>query len=230
MIARSSLALVVLWVLAVPAGAQVTVEPGRSDPRVQSVDYRTDQIVQVEAAVGYALLVEFASDDPIVNVAVGDASAWQVTLSKSGDRLYVQALQAGAPTNMTVISANRRYFFDLVASTSRSAPYAIRFRYPGPRAEQAGLAPAVGAYRLSGARELRPDAISDDGSRTSIKWSAATLLPAVFAVDRNGSETLINGNMRNGIYIIDAVEPRLIFRADDRTARADRVPVHHRRS
>ena len=64
--------------------------------------------------------------------------------------------------------------------------------------------------------------MSDDGTRTYIEWPDDSPLPAVFAVDASGRERLVNGYMRDGLFVIDTVLPRLLFRIDDSVARAER--------
>ncbi|HEX8415509.1 MAG TPA: hypothetical protein VF637_16750, partial [Sphingomicrobium sp.] len=49
-------------------------------------------------------------------------------------------------------------------------------------------------------------------------------LPAVFFLDRRGRETLANGYMRNGTFVLDSIFDRLLFRIDRQTARAERLP------
>lgn len=80
----------------------------------------------------------------------------------------------------------------------------------------------AGSYRLAGDASIRPSLIWDDGLKTFLDWPANAELPAVFAVDARGGETLVNGYWRNGHYVIDAIYSRLIFRLDRAYARADR--------
>ena len=108
------------------------------------------------------------------------------------------------------------------------APFAVRFQYPDAQPAQPATAD-LRRYRLSGARALRPVAISDDGVRTSIEWKPDQTLPAVFAVDDQGQEVLLDGQMRDGRYVIDAVHDTLVFRLDRQTARAVRLRAGARR-
>ncbi|HEX7694445.1 MAG TPA: TrbG/VirB9 family P-type conjugative transfer protein, partial [Sphingomonas sp.] len=164
-----------------PAHAQIRPQPGSGDPRIQSVLYDVDQVVQLQVPTGYELTVEFAPDERIENVAVGDSGAWQVTPNKRGDRLFLKPLQ-GTTTNMTVVTDARTYVFELSPGSAGSAPYIVRFRYPPPPppadAATVGLEP--GRYKLAGSNDIRPDAISDDGSKTYIMWRDSQTLPAVF--------------------------------------------------
>ncbi len=96
---------------------------------MQMIDYRRDQVVQIEGAPGYQVLIALAPDERIENVALGDSSAWQAVASQSGNLLFVRPTQDGVSTNMTVITSARFYAFDLVPANG-APPYEVRFRYP----------------------------------------------------------------------------------------------------
>ncbi len=216
--------------------SQVRPQPGAGDARIQSIDYRPDQVVLIQAAAGYQVTVELAPDEQVQSIALGDNVAWQVTANRAGNHLFVKPVQLGAATNMTVVTSVRLYAFDLepVATPTSTMPYAVRFRYPStasmpPEPVVASSIGKTGSYRLSGARALRPSRIADDGVRTFIDWPADASLPAVFTLDDQGRETLVNGNMRGGVYVIDDMPRRLLFRIDKQIARADRLqPRRHK--
>lgn len=208
------------------AGSQVRPQPGIGDARMQTVDYRRDQVVEIEAAPGYQVMIALAPDEQIQNVAVGDSGAWQVVASQSGNMLFVRPNAGGISTNMTVITSSRFYAFDLVPANG-SPPYEIRFRYPPESATDAGAmtseaTAAVGMYRMGGTRALWPVRMHDDGIKTYIDWPADVALPAVFVIDDYGRERLANGTMRGHLYVIDSVHEMLLFRIDRKTARAKR--------
>lgn len=215
--------------LAVPAAAQLRPEPGPGDPRIQSVLYDANQVVQLQVATGYQLTVEFAPDERIENVAVGDSGAWQVTPNKRGDRLFIKAVGQGVTTNLTVVTDARTYAIELspLFGPLPTMAYTVRFRYATPAAvtvvaNDAALGP--GRYKLSGDKALRPSAIDDDGVHTYVAWGPDQTLPAIFAIDDKGNETLVNGMTRDGRFVIDAVANKLVFRIDRQTAAAVRVP------
>ncbi|MDB5673022.1 MAG: hypothetical protein JWM65_4 [Sphingomonas bacterium] len=215
--------------LAIPAAAQLRPEAGPGDPRIQSVLYDANQVVQLQVATGYQLTVEFAPDERIENVAVGDSGAWQVTPNKRGDRLFIKAVGQGVTTNLTVVTDARTYAIELspLFGALPTMAYTVRFRYATPAAvtlvaNDAALGP--GRYKLSGEKALRPAAIDDDGVHTYIAWGADQTLPAIFAIDDKGNETLVNGMTREGRFVIDAVANKLVFRIDRQTAGAMRVP------
>lgn len=218
-------ALTIAW----PSLAQNRPQPSGGDPRLQTVEYRNNQVVILEVAPGYQLSVEFAADERIESVGLGDSSAWMVAPTKRGDHLFIKAMQPGVSTNMTVVTDVRTYAFDLhpLPGPSPMMAYTVRFSYPAaPEASaQAGeAAPATEVrYRVSGDRKLRPSAISDDGIKTYVEWPANVAMPAVYAIDDQGREALVNGVVQDKIFVIDGVAQQLLFRIDKRVARATRA-------
>jgi type IV secretion system protein VirB9 len=220
------LAFAALLALAPAAlAAQVHPTPGGGDPRIQNVLYDAEQVVQLQGTPGFQTDVEFASDEAIENVAVGDSAAWQVTPNRRGDHLFVKNLIAGVTTNMTVVTTARTYFFELAPLSGGELAYTVRFRYPSAQAaaEETPGTRVEGRYRLSGAQALRPSRIADDGVHTYIEWPRETSLPAVYTLNNQGQETLVNGGMRDGLFVIDGISQRLVFRIDQNVAHADRV-------
>ena len=81
----------------------------------------------------------------------------------------------------------------------------------------------AGRYQLTGAAELRPVRIADDGTHTYIVWSQEQALPAVFAISPVGAEEMVDGYMRNDVFTIDRIHRKLVFRIDKKFAQAERV-------
>lgn len=223
-----------LLLLAPAAEAQIRPRPTGVNAHVQSVDFVAGQVVQLQSAPGFQVMVELAPDEHVENVAIGDSAAWQVSLNHSGNRLFLKPLQADVSTNMTVVSDTRLYLFDLnaIAAPAPDTPYTVLFRYPAPvtLARVPGSpgamqpeAPPVGRYKLRGDKGLLPAGIHDDGVQTYIEFAAGLPLPAIYAIDGRGRETLVNGMMRDGRMVVDSVARVLVFRIDSRKATATRV-------
>jgi type IV secretion system protein VirB9 len=216
-----------LALAASPAAAQVKPQPGPGDARLQTIDYRDDQVVLLEVAPGYQMTVELAPEEQIENVAVGDSAAWQLTANRRGDRLFIKPLQPGSTTNMTVITNQRIYAMQLATlyGPTPDMAFTVRFNYPSNQDQLNAGADGniVGRYRVSGPRAIRPATIGDDGYRTYIQWAENQAIPAVFAEDSTGKEILVTGYMRDGAFVLDTVMPKLIFRIDRLTAQASRL-------
>lgn len=213
--------------VALPAAAQIDPQPVGIDPAIQSVTYAEGKVVRLTAATGYQLTVEISPDETIENIALGDSSAWQVSPSRRGDRIFIKPLQYGITTNMTVVTGTRTYLFELAPANYGGAGAAQIVRFAYPEATAVSTPPDEqridqGLYKLSGTRELYPAAISEDGKRTYMQWNDDALLPAIYIVDKLGQEVLVDAMMRDGILTIDEVVPSLVFRLDGKLARAVR--------
>jgi type IV secretion system protein VirB9 len=209
-----------------PLAAQVRPKPGTGDPRIQTVDYAADQVVLLQGTAGYQVTIELSPDEQVENIAIGDSSAWQASSNHRGDHIFVKAIQPGVSTNMTVLTNVRIYNFELSSASGQPGDiaYTVRFRYPTPAAPNTPPGAAgEGRYRLGGNAALRPSEISDDGTHTYIRWPRERALPAVYALNESGKETLVNGMMRDDVFVIDSISSKLVFRIDNNIATATRV-------
>lgn len=208
-----------------PAWAQVTPVPSKDDPRVQTVRFAADTPVRLQTAPGNSMTIMLAPGERIMNVNISNNAAYQVTLSDSRDSLILHTsmvLYQGAPPSggtITLRSDVRSYQLVVSTSAQSPAPYVLRFTYN--RSEGRRGKP-IEAYKLSGNDELRPSSIRDDGSKTFIQWGQDQAIPAIFALDRIGREEMVDGYMRDGVFTIDRVHDRLVFRIDNARAEAKR--------
>ena len=73
--------------------------PGSLDAHVQTIYWDPDQVVRLTGAYGWQMMIEFAPDERIENVAIGDALKWQVTPNKRARNLFLKPLLRKAQTN-----------------------------------------------------------------------------------------------------------------------------------
>jgi type IV secretion system protein VirB9 len=223
-----------------PALSQVQPEPAGGDAHLQQIDYDAGEIVQLRGSPGYQMMVELSPDEQIQSVALGDSAAWQVSVNKEGDRLFLKPAQADVATNMTVVTSLRVYAFDLIsfAGPSTDMPWTVRFRYPAPKTaapsgEYVDVAAArrrISRYKVSGDRKLWPTGMTDDGEHTLIVWPITAAIPAVYAEDDRGNDVLVNGMMgTDDTYVVDGVPERLTFRIDGIVAHAVLIRPKKRR-
>ncbi|MDE2435176.1 MAG: TrbG/VirB9 family P-type conjugative transfer protein [Sphingomonadales bacterium] len=218
------LAVTVLAILPVMANAAVTPTLGDKDPRIQTVSYDPAQVVQLKVVLGYTLVVEFGTDEQVRNVAVGNSAVWQVTANQAADHIFIKPLQGAVSTNLVVVTDSRLYNFELEATTftGLNQAYTIRFEYPAEASPDAKPTSSQVIYKFTGSRSLRPSDIYDDGKFTYLDWPQNAKLPAIFIVNSEGKEALINGAVRNGHYVIEGVGQRLVFRLGKAEAEAIR--------
>jgi type IV secretion system protein VirB9 len=214
------------------ASAAIVPKPGAGDPRVQTIDYDAEQIVTLRVALGYALTLEFSPDERIENVAVGNSAVWQVTPNKGADHLFVKPMQGAVDTDMTVITDARSYNFELKAAPGPdpNMAFMVRILYPvAATVAEATPQPQVSTYRFSGSRGLQPAEMSDDGRSTYMTWGPKTAIPAVFIIDAQGRDALVNGAVRGGRFVVDQIANQFIFRLGDQEARAYRHVIKVRK-
>ena len=196
------------------------------DARVQTVFWDPDQIVNITGATGWQLMIEFAADERIENVAIGDAQAWQVTPNKRARNLFLQPLLKNAQTNMTVITDRRRYIFALDTAPRRaSTPWVVRFEYPPPPVV---LVPEIveeqrpvvenSNYIKQGDAGLLPTRVWDDGRMTYFEFDENVSLPAIFVGKPGKDEALANSTMRGRVVVIQQLASAFTLRDGKRFA------------
>src|SRR3954471_7594026 len=141
------LSVLALLILAGPAAAVELPRPGQLDPRIQTVAYDPDQVVLLRARLGYQFMLEFAAEEKIETVSIGDSLSWQVTPNRKANVLFLKPLTRSA-TNLTVLTDARTYSFSLeVAPESSTAPilYIARMVYPPVASSSAQVAAPAAA-------------------------------------------------------------------------------------
>jgi len=227
---RASMIALVLSMAAVPALAD--------DPRLVERRYDPADVVRIEGRTRVQATIQFAEDESIENVAIGDSTAWQVTPNKRANLLFVKPLESNATTNMTVVTNKRTYLFDLVASPRARPLYVLRFTYPDePTAPPTGLVAAPEganavemaaasdpyavtdpadlnfAWSAKGDRKLLPTRTYDDGNATFLTWPAGQPVPAILMKDQEGAEGPVNFAVRGETIVVEGVPREIVLRS-----------------
>lgn len=218
--------LLALWIasfLAAPAlSSRAWAEP--ADPHIRTFAYNPDRVQRLTGFIGFQTMLEFAADERIENVSIGDAMGWQVTPNKRANLLFLKPVDRAPATNMTVVTDRRRYVFELAVAPAKAstadAAYVVRFRYPEPVPIAVPVLPAKPApvvrntsYSLQGAAALRPSNVFDDGAATYFAWPEQADLPAIYVVGADGAEGLANAVVKDGYVVVDQLAPRFVLRS-----------------
>ena len=224
-------AAVIAFSLAARAQAEFLPVRGKLDPRIRTVIFERDQVYRLYGFVGYALDLVFAPRERFVGLSAGDPEA--LIYSAHGNVLTLRPKALSVATNITVTTSRHRYYFAYTSSDHSPrndvhVMYAVRFIYPesaskahGPtpaervntaltRAEQAP--PVNRDYWYCGSAALRPIAASDDGIETRLTFGARRELPAIFVLNADGSESLVNFSMHHGVVVIERIARRFVLR------------------
>ncbi len=203
----------------------------RPDPRIRVVPYRTDTVYRLRGYVGYQIDITFAPGERFVGLGVGDSKG--IAFAPDANHLFLKPKAAHVATNLTVLTNRRTYLFDYEAEPMPPDPsgadviYALRFEYPPPPAHAATrerrdvetdlaaartIRPHNDDYWYCGDPSLKPVAAWDDGVQTTLVFAAHAELPAIFALNEDGSESLVNFNVQAGRVVVQRIARRLIVR------------------
>lgn len=208
--------------------AQDLPRPDQDNPRLQTVAWVDEREVMLTALPQTGLTVMLEPGEEIRRVVLGQQGPLEVQVSAERDSFLILPRGELADLSLLVQTDRRNYPFRVRTESSLTAAYLVRFTYAAEDLPLArGDAPApdgnVWTYRLTGDRSVRPAAISDDGVRTAIAFAPDQPLPAVFAIGPTGEEEVVNGYMRDDLFVIDRVHGELVFRIDKAQASARRA-------
>jgi len=212
-----------------PAYAIKEARPSQLDHRVRVVTYLPDEVYKYTGHYRYQSSIEFAHDETIQTISMGDSTAWM--LNPSGYRLFLKPVEQDATTNMTVITNKRTYLFELHARETddiedKAMVFVMRFNYPEEIEAQSTTkfldsVPDVEEepekynlkYTISGTDAIAPIRIFDDGQFTYFQFADKNAdIPAFFMVDHLGNESLINYRTRGDYIVVERVAKRFTLR------------------
>ena len=228
---RFNLLAILCLGMAVATPAHALQEPHAiaTDSRIRTVRFSENEVYQFIGHYSYQSSIEFAADEKIQTVSVGDSTAWLV--NPSGNRLFLKPIEQNALTNMTVITDKHQYLFELHAEETKNIRdkdliFSLRFIYPQVEAPQMGVSqfeefPEFDKhpekfnfnYSVKGSSVIEPIRIFDDGEFTYFEFRNLNAeIPAFFLVDGAYNESLINFRKRGNYIVVERVASRYTLR------------------
>lgn len=107
--------------------------PITTDSRIRTLVYNPNEVYELKFHYGYQSFIEFAEDEEIEMISIGEAFSWRLT--PAGKRLFIRPLEIEAHTNMTIVTNKRTYHFDIRSGefngkADEDLIYTVRFFYP----------------------------------------------------------------------------------------------------
>lgn len=217
------------------AQAEVGTVPSANDARIQTVRFTGDDIIRIAAAEGVVTTIELSRKEEIKDFAMGDRDAWHAAIN--GHLFVIKPKDVKADTNLTLFTSRRSYLFQLktVHRTARNVAYWVRLEYPEgdqatvdaqalakQEAERQQMTVDLKASRLEGTlnydywivgpSELQPLSMHDNGRQTFMLFSAAQPMPAVFVIEPDGTESLVDHHVEEDTLVLHRVVTRVILR------------------
>lgn len=218
--------------------AEKSARPGAADSRIKTFTYHESDVYKLRGHYGYSTVIELSSRETIESVSIGDSEAWQIVRAGRPNILFIKPILDNAHTNMTLITNKRMYTFDLSArkaASNHSHNLAFRVKFIYANENDASLAtfsssnvsydPFRGVdgdsfnfdYSYSGNKRLRPTKAFDDGVFTYLSFPKFEKMPAVFEVQEDGSESLVNYNVKGKYLVVSSIGKQFTLR-DGNTA------------
>lgn len=237
----STLMLCIAW----PAAALQQPRPVATDSRIRTVRFSENEVYQFIGHYGFVSTIEFAPDEDVKTVIIGDSVAWMV--NPGGNRIFLKPVEQNALTNMTVITSKRTYMFELHAEETKNVRdkelvFTLRFIYPQNELADAGVVqyeemPEIEKhpekynlnYTIRGSSLIEPLRIFDDGAFTYMEFRDKNAdVPAIFRVNSNLEEELINFRKRGNYIVVERVASRFTLRrgGDILCVYNENLPMH----
>lgn len=191
-----------------------------NDKRIKTIVYRVNDVMPIKASYKHITHIDLGPGNIITDVHAGDTESWMFANTANNDGVLLKPLTDDAKTNLTIITANRTYYFDLVRSDWTNT-YSVNFKYPEDdfAAFQAKLKQEKASnvnkdldintskpddwnfsYILEGDKDSAPVNVFDDGKFMYLEFGKKEV-PAIFAVDKDKNESVVNYH-RSGRYVV----------------------------
>ncbi|MBY3366980.1 P-type conjugative transfer protein VirB9 [Rhizobium laguerreae] len=132
--------------LDIPRGAS-------QDSRIRFVDYQPHNITKIVGTLRSSVQIEFAADEEIAHVALGNSVAWEV--APAGNILFLKPRENQPVTNISVVTtrrdgSTRSYQMELTVrdgtvEAGQNTYFYVKYRYPADEAERRRLDAAARA-------------------------------------------------------------------------------------
>ncbi|MBY5405948.1 P-type conjugative transfer protein VirB9 [Rhizobium leguminosarum] len=132
--------------LDIPRGAS-------QDGRIRFVDYQPYNITKIVGTLRSSVQIEFAADEEIAHVALGNSVAWEV--APAGNILFLKPRENQPVTNISVVTtrrdgSTRSYQMELTVrdgtvEAGQNTYFYVKYRYPADEAERRRLDAAARA-------------------------------------------------------------------------------------
>ena len=224
-----------------------------SNPHFKTLNYVPNDI---HIYVGYyncITEVDLEYGEIVNSIAMGKPSAWQI--KPQGSHIYIKPLADDADTMAIMTTNKRRYFLQFHAEDAKdmddkNVPYNCTFCLSilwfisdmsddGSGIKQFGDDDVPNyksdpqkynfRYEISGPSYIAPIKAFDDGRFTYLQFPAINgTIPAIFAVDTYGDESLVNFRIRGDFVVIEQVNAVFTLRygRDAVCLFNDKIPYH----
>ncbi len=235
---RKTFLFAIALLLAGPAVAAEQPRGLNTDKRVKVAVYDSNQVYVINGHYDFQTTIQFALNEQIQTLSVGDSVGWAVTAL--GSMVNVKPTSMHGSTNLTIITDERTYLFELReghGDPEVEAVFLLKFTFPGlqdvnlnadrgyVRQVKDPVAAANGPqgeinldYEARGESAIVPKRVFDDGQFTYMEFKRHQEIPGIFAVKPDQSEAIINFRRQDNYVIVEGVRGQFTLRQGTTTA------------
>jgi len=203
-----------------------------TEKKFRSYVFNPNELYRYFGHYTYQGFIEFEAGETINTISMGNPTLWLVeTLD---NRLFLKPVgEDNSETNMTVLTNKRVYHFELVAKEAKGLNdkdliFVVKFSYPDEKdkniVEFAKSMPSDEPdlrdlsiynfnYQYTGEKNIAPTKVFDDGTFTYLEFANKnTEAPAIYSVDSEGYESVVNYRIAGKYMIIEKVAPQYTLR------------------
>ncbi len=203
-----------------------------AEKKFRSFVYNPNDVYRYVGHYNYQGIIEFEKDETIATISMGDPSLW--LFEHQSNRLFLKPVgEDDSQTNMTVITNSRVYHFELMAReangiSDKNLIFVVKFIYPDeqdknivqfakkPPSDEPdlrNLSQFNFNYQYTGNPLIAPLKVFDNGEFTYFEFAEKSAeIPAIFSVDVNGFESLVNFRSAGNYIVVERVGAQFTLR------------------
>ncbi len=203
-----------------------------SERKFRSYIYNPNDVYRYIGHYTYQGFIEFEDGETISTISMGNPSLW--LFESLGNRLFLKPVgEDNSETNMTIITSKKVYHFELVAREAKGISdkdliFVVKFVYPDEKdknivqftkvpasddPDMRDISPYNFNYQYTGENSVAPMKVFDNGEFTYFQFAKKNAeIPAIFTVDAQGFESLINFRATNNYIIVERVAAQFTLR------------------
>lgn len=203
-----------------------------TEKKFRSYIYNPNDVYRYIGHYTYQGFIEFEGDEAVSTISMGNPTLW--LFEHLGNRLFLKPVgEDTSETNMTVITNKRVYHFELMAKEAKNINdqdliFVVKFVYPDEKDKNIVQFPKASPsdepdmrdlsiysfnYQYTGEPTIAPIKVFDNGEFTFFQFVKKNAeVPAIFAVDSEGYESLVNFRAAGSYIIVERVAPQFTLR------------------
>ena len=202
-----------------------------NEKKFRAYIYNPNDVYRYIGHYTYQGFIEFASDETISTISMGNANAWMFQFV--GNRLFLKPVEDIADTNMTVMTNKKIYHFELTAKEAKDINdpdliFVVKFVYPDETDKNIMQLSTTTAsdvpdmrdltiynfnYEFTGEASIAPIKVFDNNQFTYFQFARQNAeIPAIFHVDSDGFESLVNFRAAGDYIIVERVSSQFTLR------------------